>query len=286
MSQYSIVTKAINFLANNPNATLEDIAKSVELSESHLQKTFVDWCGVSPKQFSRYLTLNYAKQLLSQNNSSNLSLALESGLSSTGRLHDLFVDIEAMTPGEYKNAGVGLIIKYSFQESLFGNYIVASTDKGICNVLFCETLEHGLSDLKSRWSNGTLVQKKDEHQKQIIEFFNLTHEKSLKNDKKRNKIKLHLHGTNFQLKVWEALLTIPEGHIKNYGTIAKELGGDNMMSRAVGTAIGDNPVGFIIPCHRVIQSTGAISGYRWGVERKRAILGWEASKNNQNDTSL
>jgi AraC family transcriptional regulator, regulatory protein of adaptative response / methylated-DNA-[protein]-cysteine methyltransferase len=269
LSNYDIIAKVIGYISSNPkaNLSLEQLAQEVDLSPTHLQKTFTDWCGVSPKQFSRFLSLGYAKELLAQNKN-NLQTTILSGLSSAGRLHDLFVDIEAMTPFEFRNGGENLSINYSFQDSIFGNYIVASTDKGICNILFFDDKINGLDDLHSRWNNAKLIEKEDNFQKKVIEFFDR---------KDIGKIKLHLHGTNFQLKVWEALLSIPEGRITNYGSIASQI--DNpKMSRAVGTAIGDNPIGYLIPCHRVLQSTGAISGYRWGVERKKAMIGWEAGR--------
>jgi AraC family transcriptional regulator, regulatory protein of adaptative response / methylated-DNA-[protein]-cysteine methyltransferase len=267
MSNYNIIAKAIEFVMLNPNSSLDDAAEYVNLSPSHFQKTFVEWCGVSPKQFSRFLTLGYAKELLAQNKN-NLQTTILSGLSSAGRLHDLFVDIEDMTPFEFRNGGENLTINYSFQDSIFGNYIVASTNKGICNILFFEDQNSGLDDLRSRWSNAKLIEKEDDFQRKVVEFFGR---------KDPGKIKLHLNGTNFQLKVWEALLSIPEGRITNYGSIASTIG-DPKMSRAVGTAIGDNPIGYLIPCHRVLQSTGAISGYRWGVGRKQAMIGWEAGR--------
>lgn len=277
MKNYDIISKSIEFLNSNPNASLDQIADYVDLSPSHFQKMFVEWCGISPKQFSRYLTLGYTKTLLAENKN-NLQTTLLSGMSSTGRLHDLFVDIEAMTPFEYRNGGENLTINYSFQESLFGTYLVASTTKGICNILFCDSTELGLIDLKERWPLANLIELEDGFQKEVITFFNLIKNHEVESFPK-NRIKLHLSGTNFQLKVWEALLSIPEGKITNYGTIATQIG-DSKMSRAVGTAIGDNPVGYLIPCHRVLQSTGAISGYRWGVGRKRTILGFEASQNS------
>jgi AraC family transcriptional regulator, regulatory protein of adaptative response / methylated-DNA-[protein]-cysteine methyltransferase len=269
LSNYDIIAKVIGYISSKPkgNLSLEQLAQEVDLSPTHLQKTFTDWCGVSPKQFSRFLSLGYAKELLAQNKN-NLQTTILSGLSSTGRLHDLFVDIEAMTPFEFRNGGENLTINYSFQDSIFGNYIVASTEKGICNILFFDDKDLGLDDLHSRWSNAKLIEKEDNFQKKVVEFFDR---------KDIGKIKLHLHGTNFQLKVWEALLSIPEGRITNYGSIANQIG-DPKMSRAVGTAIGDNPIGYLIPCHRVLQSTGAISGYRWGVSRKRAMIGWEAGR--------
>lgn len=278
MSHYITISRAIAYIASQSQSMLEleDIAKHVGLSSSHFQKVFTEWCWISPKQFSRYLALSYAKWLLAEEKKSNLTTSILAGLSGTGRLHDLFVDIEAMTPGEYKNDGENLIINYSFQDSQFGSYLVATTTKGVCNILFFEDKNMAIQDLRKRWRHAKFIENTTDIQQQVIDFF--------ENRTIPSKIKLHLHGTNFQLKVWEALLSIPEGKITSYGTIAHQIGDPNL-SRAVGTAIWDNPIGYLIPCHRVLKSTGDISGYRWGVDRKRMILGWEANIINIHDRS-
>jgi AraC family transcriptional regulator, regulatory protein of adaptative response / methylated-DNA-[protein]-cysteine methyltransferase len=273
-TSYDTITKVIAYICDNPKShfSLNQLADFALLSPTQLQKIFTDWCGVSPKQFQRFLSLEYAKSLLGSNKTT-LQTSFITGLSSQGRLHDLFVDIEAMTPGEYKNGGENLIISYSVQESQFGYYLVASTVKGICNILFIDDPKLAKSELVTRWPKASLVDLEDPLHQPVIQFFGRGDLKS--------KIKLHLHGTNYQIKVWQALLSIPEGDITSYGNIAKSIGDDSGLgSRAVGTAIGNNPVGYLIPCHRVLKSTGAISGYRWGVERKQAMLGWEASKSN------
>jgi AraC family transcriptional regulator, regulatory protein of adaptative response / methylated-DNA-[protein]-cysteine methyltransferase len=272
MNQYQSIEKVIHYMVENSKKALSvnDIAQHVGISTSHLQKLFVNWCGVSPIQFQRFLKVEYAKGLLLEKNSM-LATSNKSGLSSSGRLHDLFVDIEAMTPGEYKNAGQNLTINYFTHDSKFGNYLIASTTKGICNILFLDTPDQALSELQARWPHATLIQSQSPNHTPIIQFF--THQNPT------TKIKLHLHGTNYQLKVWQALLSIPEGKIQTYGDIAKFIGDTTgIASRAAGTAIGANPIGYLIPCHRVLKSTGAISGYRWGVVRKQAILGWEANQ--------
>jgi AraC family transcriptional regulator, regulatory protein of adaptative response / methylated-DNA-[protein]-cysteine methyltransferase len=272
MTQYDIIAQAIGIISLNPKRkfTLEELALELDLTPTSLQKTFSDWAGISPKQFQRFLSLEYAKSLLKQNKT-NLQTTLISGLSSSGRLHDLFVDIEAMTPGEYKNGGENLTINYSVHDSQFGLYVVASTAKGICNILFLDSESQALDSLNERWPKAVLVSDQSELHHPVIDFFD--HKDSDK------KIKLHLHGTNYQLKVWEALLQIPESKISSYGEIAKQIGDiSGMGSRAVGTAIGSNPIGYIIPCHRVLKSTGEISGYRWGVVRKKAMLGVEVGK--------
>jgi AraC family transcriptional regulator, regulatory protein of adaptative response / methylated-DNA-[protein]-cysteine methyltransferase len=270
MNNYNIIAQAIEYLTlhQKDNITLEQLAKHIGLSPAHLQKTFTSWAGVSPKQFQRFLSIQYAKEQLKNNTTYHTSLL--TGLTSGGRLHDLFVDIIAMTPGEYKNCGQGLIIEYSVNESNFGHYVVASTTKGICNVLFLDSVKDAHDALNKRFKNAKINHVYNPIHQPVIDFFD--------NKKSDKKIKLHLQGTNFQLQVWKALLTIPDGNITTYGTIAKSIGESSpLASRAVGTAIGDNPVGYIIPCHRVLKSTGQISGYRWGVVRKQAILSFEAS---------
>jgi AraC family transcriptional regulator, regulatory protein of adaptative response / methylated-DNA-[protein]-cysteine methyltransferase len=276
MSTYDSIAKVINHISANPKRqfSLEELAEFTALSPSHLQKLFTEWAGVSPKQFQRFLSLQYAKSLLAEQKST-IQTSFMTGLSGSGRLHDLFVDIEAMTPGEYKNGGENLTISYAVHESAFGLYVVASTAIGVCNVLFIDTANQAKPQLQARWSKAKLVEQTTDIHQPVVDFF--AHQSP------KNKIKLHLHGTNYQLKVWQALLTIPEGKITSYGSLAKQVGGEeagSLAARAIGTAVGDNPVGYIIPCHRVLKSTGQISGYRWGVVRKQAILGYEASKNS------
>jgi AraC family transcriptional regulator, regulatory protein of adaptative response / methylated-DNA-[protein]-cysteine methyltransferase len=270
MNNYNIIAQAIEYLTlhQKENISLDQLAIHMGISPAHLQKTFTAWAGVSPKQFQRFLSIQYAKEQLKNNTTYHTSLL--TGLSSGGRLHDLFVDIVAMTPGQYKNYGQDLVIEYSIHDSNFGQYLIASTTKGICNVLFLDSLDNAQEVLQGRFKNAKIVNSFNPIHQPVIDFFD--------NKKSDKKIKLHLQGTNFQLQVWKALLTIPDGDITTYGTIAKLIGEVSpLASRAVGTAIGDNPVGYIIPCHRVLKSTGAISGYRWGVVRKQAILGYEAS---------
>jgi AraC family transcriptional regulator of adaptative response/methylated-DNA-[protein]-cysteine methyltransferase len=202
-----------------------------------------------------------------------LDTTLKAGLSSPGRLHDLFVDIEGMTPGEYQNQGKSLVISYDIFTTRFGLCLVANTSRGVCNILFGDTEREVALDLKARWPKATLVRQKTAMQAEIVSY--------LSGIAPTSKIKLHLAGTNFQLKVWEALLSIPEGSAATYSDIAQKLG-DKKLSRPVGSAVGENPVGYLIPCHRVLKSTGEISGYRWGVTRKRAMLGFEALLRNKN----
>ncbi len=269
---YLRIAAAIEYIKEHfkdqPN--LDEVAQKVHLSPFHFQRLFTDWAGVSPKKFLQYISVAHAKQMLKQKEITLFDATVEIGLSSTSRLHDMFIKIEGMTPGDYKNGGENLKINYSFAETPFGNIIVASTAKGICYMAFYENSEQALQDLQNNFPNAQLMQMLDLAQQNAIYIF--THDWS-----KLNQIKLHLKATDFQLKVWEALLKIPMGELSTYGSIAQQI--DNpKASRAVGTAIGSNPVAFLIPCHRVIQSSGTVGGYMWGTTRKTAIIGWEAAK--------
>jgi AraC family transcriptional regulator, regulatory protein of adaptative response / methylated-DNA-[protein]-cysteine methyltransferase len=269
---YNRIAEAIDYIKTNfkeqPN--LDAVAEKVHLSPFHFQRLFTDWAGVSPKKFLQYISVEHAKQILKDKQTTLFDAAYETGLSGTGRLHDLFIKIEGMTPGEFKNGGENLQINYSYAESPFGNILVASTPKGICYMVFADNEQQALTNLMQHFPKAQLKQMVDLIQQNALYIF--THDWS-----KLNKIKLHLKGTDFQLKVWEALLKIPMGKLSTYGTIAEEIKNPNA-SRAVGTAIGSNPVAFLIPCHRVIQSTGTFGGYMWGPTRKTAIIGWEAAK--------
>ncbi len=271
-TDFNRITEAINYLQRNfqSQPQLDEVAEQVHLSPFHFQRMFTDWAGVSPKKFLQYITLAHAKKMLKEHQSSLFDTALESGLSGTGRLHDLFISIEGMTPGDYKNGGEKLSINYSFAESPFGTWLVAATSKGICHIAFVDEEEKALDDLKTRFPNANYQQKVDMAQQNALYIF--THDWN-----KLHQIKLHLKGTEFQLKVWETLLKIPLGHLASYGTIAQQIDKPKA-SRAVGSAIGDNPVAYLIPCHRVIQSSGIFGQYHWGSQRKTAMIGWEAAK--------
>lgn len=263
------IAKAINYIHDNfrQQPGLDEVAEKVHLSPYHFQRLFTEWAGVSPKKFLQYISVEHAKKVLKKQ--SALSLAsYKTGLSGTGRLHDLFVKIERMTPGEYKNGGQRIGINYEYATSPFGRVLIASTDKGVCHVGFDDP--SALSELKRRFPKAQVHQKTDLFQKDVIRFFNEGW-----ND--LNQIKLHLKGSDFQLKVWEALLKIPTGELTTYRDIAQSIGNPKA-SRSVGTAIGSNPIAFLIPCHRVIRSNGHFGGYMWGETRKTAIIGWEASK--------
>ncbi len=271
---YNRIAEAIAYIRNNfkeqPN--LEDVASKVHLSAFHFQRLFKEWAGTTPKKFLQYISLEHAKKLLREEQSSVFDTAYNTGFSGTGRLHDLFTKVEGMTPAEYKNGGKNLSINYSFVESPFGNLIVASTKKGICYMAFKANEKKAFGDLKMKFPNANFQKKIDPMQQNALLIF--------QNDwSKLNDIKLHLKGTDFQLKVWEALLKIPIGKLTTYGQVASHIGNVNA-ARAVGTAIGSNPIAFLIPCHRVIQSTGNLGGYMWGETRKMAIIGWEGAKSN------
>ena len=269
---YNRIAEAIDYIKHNfktqPN--LEEVAEKIHVSPFHFQRMFTDWAGVSPKKFLEYISIEHAKNILKNEQTTLFDAAFETGLSGTGRLHDLFIKIEGMTPGEYKNGGENLSINYSYAESPFGNMLVASTAKGICYMAFADDEKQALNDLHKHFPNAQLRQMVDMIQQNALYIF--THDWS-----KLNKIKLHLKGTDFQLKVWETLLKIPMGRLSTYGNIARQINISGA-SRAVGSAIGNNPVAFLIPCHRVIQSTGIVGGYHWGSTRKTAMIGWEAAK--------
>jgi len=272
MTDYERIKKAIEFIHSNfqQQPDLDAVAKEVHLSPFHFQRLFKDWAGVSPKKFLQYISLQHAKKLLQQHTVSDA--AYETGLSGSSRLHDLFISIEGMTPGEFKNGGEQLHINYSFAETPFGNIIVASTAKGICHLAFADDEKGALQQLQSQFPKAHFRQVVDTIQQNALFIFT-------QDWKDLSKIKLHLKGTAFQIKVWEALLKIPMGDVSTYSGIAKHINNANA-SRAVGTAIGDNPVAFLIPCHRVIRSTGDFGQYHWGSIRKTAMIGWEAAKTN------
>ncbi len=269
---YKRVAAAIRFICENrrEQPQLETIAEKVNMSPFHFQRIFQEWAGTSPKQFLQYLNIEYAKQILHETHTSLFDTAYAVGLSGTSRLHDLFINIEGMTPGEYKNGGENLSINYSFAESPFGEIFVASTGKGICSMEFTDNHEISFHSLRKKYPNAHFTQTTDKQQQNALFIF--TQDWS-----KLKEIKLHLKGSDFQLKVWEALLKIPYGGLTTYGDIATQINNPKAC-RAVGTAIGENPVAFLIPCHRVIRSSGELGNYHWGEIRKTAIIGWEAAK--------
>jgi AraC family transcriptional regulator of adaptative response/methylated-DNA-[protein]-cysteine methyltransferase len=271
-TNYDRVEEAIEYINTHFKLQpgLDEVAEKIHLSPYHFQRLFTDWAGVSPKKFLQYISIEHAKNILKERKASLFDVAFETGLSGTGRLHDLFINIEGMTPGEYKNGGENLSINYSFAESPFGDILVASTSKGICHMAFADNEKGALKTLQNSFPSAHYKQMVDLIQQNALYIF--THDW-----KDLDKIRLHLKGTAFQIKVWEALLKIPMGQLSTYGNIAEQLDSPGA-SQAVGSAVGSNPVAFLIPCHRVIQSTGVFGQYHWGSIRKTAMIGWEAAK--------
>lgn len=272
---YHRIEKAIHFIKENfkSQPSLEEIAAAVHLSTFHFQRLFNEWAGISPKKFVQYLSLQYAKSLLKTPETNLFNTTHETGLSSTSRLHDLFVNIEGMTPKEYQNGGQNLTIEYAVAYTSFGEIIIGSTKKGICHAAFYTEKENAIQKLQNRFPKASFIECKTDFHQHVCDFFN----------QKMNQtqpLNLHIHGSPFQIKIWESLLKIPTGNLTTYGEIAKQIESPNA-SRAVGTAIGANPIAFIIPCHRVIQSSGKLGGYMWGEDRKSAIIGWEAAQINK-----
>ena len=271
--QYERIAKAIDYIQQNfkdqPN--LDEVADYLHLSPAHFQRLFSEWAGTSPKKFLQYISLEHAKSILKQNHSV-LDATFETGLSSGSRLHDLFIQIEGMTPAEYKNGGENLTIHYQFSDTQFGRVLVASTTKGICKMSFVDGDMDAYSLLQTQFPQAKFIEQSDELQQNALAIFS-------SNCADLSQIKLHLKGTDFQLKVWESLLKIPMGQLSTYGELAQNIG-NAKASRAVGTAIGRNPVAFLIPCHRVIQASGVLGEYHWGRTRKMSMIGWEAGQSH------
>lgn len=277
---YARIADAIRFIADNrrEQPRLEAIAQSVNMSPFHFQRIFQEWVGISPKHFLQYLNIEYAKRILQETRISLLDTAYEVGLSGTSRLYDLFVNIEGMTPGEYRNGGENLAINYSFAETPFGEIIVASTGKGICRMEFTDDHAASFDALVEKFPNAKFTQIVDELQQNALFIFT-------QDWNRLKEIKLHLKGTDFQIKVWNALLKIPAGSLATYSDVAARINNPKAC-RAVGTAIGENPVAFLIPCHRVIRSSGEFGNYHWGEVRKTAMIGWEAARREQMSKKL
>ncbi len=269
---YERIAKAIAFMRHNHlrPPELEAIAQHVHLSKYHFQRLFTKWAGISPKRFSQYLTVEYAKSKITQTKSL-LDLTIESGLSSPGRLHDLFVKLEAMSPGEFKAGGAGLQIRYGVHETPFGDCLIATTARGICNLYFLDDIDEKKAEyqLRTEWKNAEIIQ----DQQVTTEISDRIFQPVTANF---SPLALHVKGTNFQIQVWRAILSVPFGGMTTYQGLAESMGRPTA-ARAVGNALGSNPVAYLIPCHRVIRNSGEMGGYRWGLERKTILLGWEAS---------
>jgi len=273
---YQRVEKAIGFIKeqHQRQPSLEEIAAHVHISPYHFQRLFTRWAGISPKKFLQFLTIQYARERM-EKNPTLAEIAQEAGLSGTGRLHDLFITIEGMTPHEYRRSGAGHSIFYGFHNSPFGKYLLAITQENrICTLQFFEDESLAIEDLRQHWMASNLVHDPDKTGPVASALFHPVSDSPLS---------LLVKGTNFQLKVWEALLKIPFGEVVSYQTIAEHVENPKGL-QAVGSAIGKNPVAYLIPCHRVIKKSGQISEYRWGRHRKSAILGWEVSSQQVTDS--
>ncbi|MFQ5709502.1 MAG: methylated-DNA--[protein]-cysteine S-methyltransferase [bacterium] len=271
---YQRIEAALGYLEQHfqRQPSLREIAESIHVSEYHFQRLFSRWVGISPKRFLQFLTKEYAKRLL-QESQNLLEVTFETGLSSPGRLHELFVTCEAVTPGEFKLQGEGLTIEYGFQATPFGTCLLAVTERGICALIFSRSNdgEQDLESLKKKWEKARLRENTLKTQQLIGHIFTPL------NQRKSAPLHLLLKGTNFQIKVWEALLRIPVGRVVTYEQVAAQIGRPKAV-RAVANAIAHNPVPYIIPCHRVIRKIGEFGGYQGGTARKKALLGWEAAK--------
>jgi len=269
---YQRIEQAIQYLEKHINhqPELNEIASAVGLSEFHFQRIFSRWAGISPKRFLQFLTKEGAKELLAQSENL-LDTTYGVGLSSLGRLHDLFVTTEAVTPGQYKSGGVGLTIRYGLHDTPFGKALIGITDRGICHLGFVGSSEGDAVDaLVANWQQARMIEDHQATAPLVEPIFDLRR-------RGNTPLRLHLRGTNFQLKVWEALLRIPPGAVTSYQGLAEQAGRPGA-SRAVGTALGRNPIAVLIPCHRVIRKLGEFGNYRYGTIRKKALLGWEAAQ--------
>ncbi|EPW3087664.1 methylated-DNA--[protein]-cysteine S-methyltransferase [Acinetobacter baumannii] len=271
--QFAAIATIIEYLYEHldQQPSLEDVATYMNLSPSYIQRQLQEWVGISPKKFVQYMSLQQAKYYLMQQRSL-LDAALNTGLSGTGRLHDLFIQLEGMTPGEYKQQGDGVELNYSVETSPFGDLLVVSSDKGICSVRFVDHSENIQEIVKQYFPKAQLKNHSPIWHQQIAQWFRQDFSEHL-----QQKLPLNLAGTPFQLQVWEALLTIPEGQLRTYQDIAEQIGKPKAV-RAVATAIGQNPIAYLIPCHRVIRATGMVGEYHWQKGRKLALLAWEMAK--------
>lgn len=265
---YSVIARAIEHIAAAAphQAPLEEVAAAVGLSPAHFQRVFSQWVGVSPKRLQQYLTLDHARRLLAERRTV-LETAHESGLSGAGRLHDLFLRWEAMSPGEYARAGEGLEIAWGWFDSPFGPALAMATDRGLCGLAFAAETgrEAAMADLVARWPRATFAEAPERLAGLVEAAF------------RGGDTRLHLIGAPFQIKVWEALLMVPSGRVTTYSDIAAAIGHPKA-SRAVGTAVGRNPVSWLVPCHRALRKAGGLGGYHWGLGVKRAMLAWEAAR--------
>jgi AraC family transcriptional regulator, regulatory protein of adaptative response / methylated-DNA-[protein]-cysteine methyltransferase len=273
---YDRIAEAIEFITKNvqKQPELDEVAAAVHLSPFHFQKLFTEWVGISPKRFLQYLTTDFLKSKLHE--TANLAQAADlAGLSSPSRVYDLFTTLEAMTPAEFRNGGTALTIFYGVHPTPFGDCLLAATERGVCKLEFVEeaTKQLEINALQAKWLNAQLVLNQELTAVYVAQIFRTPQY----NDLEKPKIHLLVSGTNFQVKVWEALLNIPFGGLTTYQKIADAIGSPKAV-RAVGTAVGNNPIAYLIPCHRVIRKEGILGQYHWGEVRKKAIIGYEMSK--------
>lgn len=264
---YAVIARALNVIdAEGPSLTLDSLAAQMQMSPAHFQRIFSQWVGVSPKKYQQYLTLDHARTLLADR-FTVLDAAHEAGLSGSGRLHDLFLTWEAMSPGDYAKGGAGLTIHWGWFDSPFGPALVMGTERGICGLGFAADMGEAAAtqDLRGRWPLARFVEGADRLRPWVTAAFGGA------------AAPLYLIGAPFQIKVWEALLRIPSGHVTTYSELAQAVGHATAV-RAVGTAVGRNPISLFIPCHRALRKSGGLGGYHWGLPVKRAILAWEAAR--------
>ena len=272
-TDYERIERAIRYLEENyrQQPDLKELARGAGLSEFHFQRLFRRWAGISPKRFVQYLTGGHAARLLRASHT-NLDAAYDAGLSGGGRLHDLLINLHAVTPGELKRAGTGLTIQYGFHPSPFGECLIGVTARGVCHLGFLRPADRrtALAELAAEWPRADLVEAPRITAPLARRLFTRANGHA-------PGIDLHVRGTNFQIKVWEALLRIPAGITISYEDLARHIQAP-LAVRAVASAVAHNPVGWLIPCHRVIRKSGALGGYRWGETRKKVLLAWEAAK--------
>ena len=265
---YAVIARALEVIdAEGPSLSLDGLAARMAMSPAHFQRVFSQWVGVSPKKYQQYLTLDHARRLLAERHTV-LDAALEAGLSGAGRLHDLFLSWEAMSPGDYAKGGAGLVIYWGWFDSPFGPALVMGTDKGICGIGFAAEMGEvaAMADLTRRWPLAAFAHDQARLAPWVRAAFG-----------GKADAPLYLIGAPFQIKVWEALLSVPTGHVTTYSDLARAIGHPTAI-RAVGTAVGRNPISLLIPCHRALRKSGGLGGYHWGLPVKRAILAWEAAR--------
>ncbi len=272
---YARVRRAISFISDHwrQQPDLEEIASDAGLSAAHFQRLFTRWAGISPKEFVQAITLDHARDLL-HGSASILDASLEVGLSGPGRLHDLFVDHEAMTPGDYKRRGEGLEIVWGYHSSPFGNALIMATERGVAGLAFADDEEQEsaiLEDMMRRWPAATYTHEPERTARYATRIF------TPELWRKSSPLKIVLIGTDFEVRVWDALLKLPMGQAITYSDLANHVC-TRAAARAVGSAVGRNPISFVVPCHRVLRKDGGLGGYHWGVTRKQAIIGWEAGR--------